>query len=130
MAVAGFGGLGFWSKGHSLREMPIPEPAGRSLLDRFSALNDPGQQAKVLYLLREILLLLLCATLAGADDLVEIALGGDRQLDVLRPGLGPAPLCREPIISLQAHPRRSSSGSRLPAPRRPPQDRRVGTSMG
>ena len=44
------------------------------LLDHFSALEDPRQRAKVLYPLPEILLLLLCATLAGADDVVEIAL--------------------------------------------------------
>jgi hypothetical protein len=39
-----------------------------SLLDRFSAVDDPRQAAKVLYPLPEIILLLLCATLAGADD--------------------------------------------------------------
>ena len=54
------------------------------LLDHFSALEDPRQQAKVLYPLPEILLLLLCATLAGADDVVEIALWGDEHLAFLR----------------------------------------------
>jgi hypothetical protein len=62
----------------------MPQPAGTSLLDRFSALKDPRQQAKVLYPLPEILLLLLGATLAGADDLVEIALWGNQQLAFLR----------------------------------------------
>jgi predicted transposase YbfD/YdcC len=62
----------------------MPEPIGRSLLDHFSALKDPRQQAKVLYPLPEILLLLLCATLAGADDLVEIELWGNQQLAFLR----------------------------------------------
>jgi predicted transposase YbfD/YdcC len=62
----------------------MPQPAGPSLLDRFAALNDPRQQAKVLYPLPEILLLLLCATLAGADDLVEIELWGNQRLDFLR----------------------------------------------
>jgi predicted transposase YbfD/YdcC len=38
----------------------------------------------VLYPLPEILLLLLCATLAGADDLVEIELWGKQQLAFLR----------------------------------------------
>src|SRR3954466_14145136 len=57
---------------------------GPSLLDHFSALQDPRQQAKVLYPLPEILLLLLCATLAGADDVVEIALWGDEHLAFLR----------------------------------------------
>ena len=63
----------------------MAEPAAApSLLDRFSALEDPRQRAKVLYPLPEILLLLLCATLAGADDLVEITLWGEEQLSFLR----------------------------------------------
>jgi predicted transposase YbfD/YdcC len=62
----------------------MPEPSSRARLDPFSALEDPRQQAKVLYPLPEILLLLLCATLAGADDLVEIALWGKQQLVFLR----------------------------------------------
>jgi predicted transposase YbfD/YdcC len=63
----------------------MAEPAAApSLLDRFSALEDPRQRAKVLYPLPEILLLLLCATLARADDLVEITLWGEEQLSFLR----------------------------------------------
>jgi predicted transposase YbfD/YdcC len=58
--------------------------AGKALLDQFSALEDPRQAAKVLYPLPEILLLLLCATLAGADDLVEIELWGNQHLAFLR----------------------------------------------
>ncbi|MFL5334676.1 MAG: ISAs1 family transposase [Geminicoccaceae bacterium] len=54
------------------------------MLDRFAALEDPRQAAKVLYPLPEILLLLLCATLAGADDLVEIELWGGENLAFLR----------------------------------------------
>jgi predicted transposase YbfD/YdcC len=60
------------------------QPAGTSLLDRFAALEDPRQTAKVLYPLPEILLLLLCGTLAGADDFVEIGLWGDERLAFLR----------------------------------------------
>jgi predicted transposase YbfD/YdcC len=62
----------------------MPQPNGTSLLDRFATLKDPRQQAKVLYPLPEILLLLLCATLAGADDLVEIEVWGNQQLAFLR----------------------------------------------
>jgi predicted transposase YbfD/YdcC len=63
----------------------MDRPAGgTSLLDHFAALADPRQQAKVLHLLPEILLLLLCGTLAGADDFVEIALWGDEHLAFLR----------------------------------------------
>jgi predicted transposase YbfD/YdcC len=58
--------------------------AGKALLDHFSALEDPRQAAKVLYPLPEIVLLLLCATLAGADDFVEMQLWGDQNLGFLR----------------------------------------------
>ena len=55
-----------------------------SLVERFAALSDPRQAAKVLYPLPEILLLLLCATLAGADDFVEVQLWGSQNLAFLR----------------------------------------------
>jgi DDE_Tnp_1-associated len=57
---------------------------GTSLVERFAALRDPRQTAKVLYPLPEILLLLLCATLAGADDFVEVEVWGERNLAFLR----------------------------------------------
>jgi predicted transposase YbfD/YdcC len=47
-------------------------------------LGDPRQQAKVLYPLPEILLLVLCGTIAGADDFSEIALWGQEPLSFLR----------------------------------------------
>jgi predicted transposase YbfD/YdcC len=62
----------------------MPQPAGTSLLDHLATLDDPRQTAKVLYPLPEILLLLLSATLAGADDCVEIELWGKEQLAFLR----------------------------------------------
>lgn len=46
--------------------------SGTTLLDQFSALEDPRQAWKVVYPLPEILLSVLCASLAGADDFVEI----------------------------------------------------------
>src|SRR3954447_19780281 len=55
-----------------------------SLLDHFSALRDPRQGGKVLYLLPEILLLMLCATLAGANDFVAVRLWGEQALPFLR----------------------------------------------
>jgi len=58
--------------------------ASASLLDHFSALNDPRQRWRVMYPLREILLLVLCATIAGMEDFVEIALWGRERLDFLR----------------------------------------------
>jgi len=56
----------------------------RSLLDHFSALEDPREGWRVLYPLPEILFLVLCATLAGMEDFVEIALWGEQRLDFLR----------------------------------------------
>lgn len=55
-----------------------------SLLDHFSALDDPRQRGKVVYPLPEIMLLVLCATLAGAEDFVEIRHWGRQKLDFLR----------------------------------------------
>ena len=59
-------------------------PVGVSLLDHFAALSDPRQHAKVLYPLPEILLLVLSATIAGADDFVETTLWGTEHLAFLR----------------------------------------------
>jgi predicted transposase YbfD/YdcC len=56
----------------------------KSLLDHFSALEDPREGWRVLYPLPEILLLVLCATLAGMEDFVEIVLWGRERLDFLR----------------------------------------------
>jgi len=53
-------------------------------LTPFAALRDPRQAAKVLYPLPELLLLLLCGTMAGADDFVELALWGKEHLAFLR----------------------------------------------
>jgi predicted transposase YbfD/YdcC len=55
-----------------------------SVLDHFSALRDPRQGWRVLYPLPEILLLVLCATLSGMEDFVEIGLWGEERLDFLR----------------------------------------------
>ncbi|PRD40337.1 ISAs1 family transposase, partial [Phyllobacterium phragmitis] len=53
-------------------------------LDQFGSLEDPRQSWKVLYPLAEILLCVLCATMAGADDFVEIERWARRKLDFLR----------------------------------------------
>ena len=58
--------------------------ASPSILDHFSALSDPRQRWRVLYPLPEILLLVLCATLSGMEDFVEIELWGEQRLDFLR----------------------------------------------
>lgn len=56
----------------------------RALLDHFSALEDPRQAWKVVYPLPEVLLTVLCGTMAGAQDFVEIERWANRKLDFLR----------------------------------------------
>ena len=57
-----------------------------TLLQHFAALRlkDSRQLVKVLYPLPEILLLILCATIAAADDFVEIKRWGETHMDFLR----------------------------------------------
>jgi len=55
-----------------------------TLLDHFSALKDPRQSWKVIYPLPEILLIVLCGTMAGAEDFADIERWGHRKLDFLR----------------------------------------------
>ena len=58
--------------------------SGKALLNHFSALEDPRQAWKVVYPLPEILLIVLCGTLAGAEDFVEIERWAAKKLDFLR----------------------------------------------
>lgn len=62
-------------------DQPLQTP---TLLQHFAALKDPRQLVKVLYPLPEILLLVLCATIAAADDFVEIKHWGETHMDFLR----------------------------------------------
>jgi hypothetical protein len=62
----------------------------KTLPDHFSALENQGQAWKVIYPLNEILLLILCAVMSGADDFVEIERWGRRKLDFLRSLFAPA----------------------------------------
>ena len=62
----------------------MPAPVQPSFLLQFAALRDPRQAAKVLHPLPEVLLLLLCGAIAGADDFVELALWGNENLSFLR----------------------------------------------
>ena len=57
---------------------------GPSLIDHFAALKDPRQSWKVLFPLPEVLLLVLCGTLAGAEDFVEIRRWGQMHQGFLR----------------------------------------------
>lgn len=58
--------------------------AGTSLLDHFSALKDPRQAGKVGYPLSEVLLVVLCGTIAGAENFVETERWANRKLAFLR----------------------------------------------
>jgi len=53
-------------------------------LDYFNGLADPRQQGKVVYPLREVLLLCLLAVLAGAETFADIARFGEKKLGLLR----------------------------------------------
>ena len=55
-----------------------------SILRHLAVVDDPRQSAKVVYPLAEILLLALAATIAGADDFVEVTLWGGQNLAFLR----------------------------------------------
>lgn len=55
-----------------------------AFIDHFSGLSDPRQAGKVLYPLNEIMLLVLCGELAGADGFADIAEWGEFHLDFLR----------------------------------------------
>jgi predicted transposase YbfD/YdcC len=57
---------------------------GLLLIDQFAALEDPRQSWKVLFPLPEILLVVLCGTLAGAEDFVEIRRWGQMHEACLR----------------------------------------------
>lgn len=65
-------------------EPELTKDQGIDFLSYFSALEDPRQQGKVDYPLEEILLLVLCGVLAGADGWVEIQKFGEKKLDLLR----------------------------------------------
>jgi len=54
------------------------------ILDCYSALDDPRQRTKVVYPLPEILLLVLCGVMAGADDFSEITRWGKLHVAFLR----------------------------------------------
>jgi hypothetical protein len=59
-------------------------PETSALLGHFAALKDPRQLVKVLYPLPEVVLLVLCATIVGAGDFVEVQHWGKIHLDFLR----------------------------------------------
>ena len=65
-------------------QMSTNSPIKPVFLSYFEEIDDPHQAAKVLYPFEEILLLVLCAVISGADNWTSIALYGQKKLDVLR----------------------------------------------
>jgi len=61
-----------------------PKPRLRSLLDHFSAVEDPREAWRVAHPLQEVLLLVVCASIASCDDFDDIAEWGENHLSFLR----------------------------------------------
>ena len=55
-----------------------------SLLEHFAEIKDTRQPCKVMYPLGEVLLLVVCGTMAACDDYDDIVLWGNKHLDFLR----------------------------------------------
>jgi predicted transposase YbfD/YdcC len=60
------------------------KPRLRRLLDHFSAVTDPREQGRVAYPLPEVLLLVVCGTIASCDDYDDIVDWGEAHLAFLR----------------------------------------------
>ena len=52
----------------------------RSLLEHFGTIKDTRQPCKIMYSLPEVLLLVVCATIASCDDYDEIVAWGEAHL--------------------------------------------------
>lgn len=60
------------------------KPRLRSLLEHFAAIEDPREPWRVAHPLPEVLLLVVCASIASCDDFDDIAAWGESHLDFLR----------------------------------------------
>jgi predicted transposase YbfD/YdcC len=60
------------------------KPRLRSLLDHFAVIDDPREQWRVAHPLPEVLLLVVCASIASCDDFDDIAAWGETHLAFLR----------------------------------------------
>ena len=65
-------------------EQDAPRARLAVLLQHFSDLDDSREPWRVMYPLKEVLLLVTCATIASCDDFDEIAEWGEHNLDFLR----------------------------------------------
>lgn len=62
----------------------LPKPRLRLLLDHFSAMEDDRAPWRVMYPLREMLFLVVCASICSCDDYEDIVDWGEARLDFLR----------------------------------------------
>ena len=65
-------------------EIFAEKPRLRALLDHFAVVEDPRDVRRVAHPLNEVLLLVICATMADCDDCEAIAAWGDSHLPFLR----------------------------------------------
>lgn len=65
-------------------EMTIEKPRLRLLLDHFAEIKDDRAAWRVMYPLREVLFLVVCATVCSCDDYEDIVEWGEARLDFLR----------------------------------------------
>ena len=68
----------------SFPDEDIPKARLALLLEHFSELSDDRESWRVMYPLREALLLATCATICSCDDFDDIVLWGEHHLDFLR----------------------------------------------
>ena len=61
-----------------------PKPRLRSLLEHFSEIEDPREAWRIAHPLPEVLLLVVCASVASCDDFDDIAVWGENHLAFLR----------------------------------------------
>src|SRR5947207_12191041 len=62
----------------------IPRARVALLLKHFSVIKDDREPWRVVYPLREVLLLVVCGTIAGCDDFDDIVAWGEHHIDFLR----------------------------------------------
>jgi predicted transposase YbfD/YdcC len=67
-----------------MSELSSPKPRLRLLLDHFAAIEDDRASWRVMYPLREILFLVVCASICSCDDYEDIVDWGEARLDFLR----------------------------------------------
>jgi predicted transposase YbfD/YdcC len=65
-------------------DLVLPKPRLALLLDHFAAIEDVREPWRVVYPLREVLFLVVCATIANCDDYDDIVDWGEAHLDLLR----------------------------------------------